>query len=513
MKPGFFVGAALLVAFLLRRRKHLEPPLLIGLALLAAGLAVYGTGLIDPPDLQTLLEDLGESLGQWTYLVVGVLAFLETGAFIGLLAPGETAIMVGGLVAGQGQIEIVTLIAIVWTAAVAGDVTSFLIGRRLGRAFLVRHGPRFQITPPRLAQVEGFFERHGGKAVLIGRFVGLVRAVAPFLAGSSGMKLRRFLPYDVIGAGLWSATFCILGYVFWRSFDQLVHVAKQGAFALGTTITVVVGVVVVVRWLRVPEHRDRLRAWLQEQERRPALGPAVRALRRVWHRVRGPLRFLWDRITPGQLGLELTTLLAIAAVGLFNLVGPLLTLRDSASVAGDRWAADLAERLREDWIDDLARTVTELGYLPVAGSVVALTVLVLLVRREIVEGVVLGIGMALTVVVVNVVKELEDRPRPTGSLVDTGTSASYPSGHAAYAVAYVAVAVALARALPGLASRAAIVVVAVVVAAIAALSRVYLRAHHFSDVLGGVGTAMACFALTGMIGLVVAFLRHTRGRS
>ena len=85
-----------------------------------------------------------------------------------------------------------------------------LLGRESGplsgRTFMVKHGAKVQITESRLEQVEGFFDRHGGKAILIGRFVGIVRAVAPFLAGSSGMPLRRFVPYDVIGAGLWGST-------------------------------------------------------------------------------------------------------------------------------------------------------------------------------------------------------------------------------------------------------------------------------------------------------------------
>ena len=513
MKPSFFVGAGLIGAFLVKRRRRLEPPLLIGLAILAIGLVVYGTGWIDPPDLEKTLEDLGRTLGHWTYLVVGVFAFLETGAFIGLLAPGETAIMVGGLVAGQGEIEIVTLIAIVWTAAVAGDVTSFYIGRKLGRGFLVKHGPRFQITPPRLEQVESFFERHGGKAVLIGRFVGLVRAIAPFLAGSSGMRMRRFLPYDVIGAGLWATTFCVLGYVFWRSFDQLVHVAKQGAFALGTTITVVVGGIVIYRWLKVPENRQRLHEWVDEQERRPLLGPAFRLARRTWRRVRGPVQFFWNRITPGQLGLELTTLLAVLAVGSFNLIGPLLTLRDEPFVEGDLRAFDVIGRLRQDWLNDVAEVVTGLGALSVTGGAILLVALVLLARRRVVDGLVLLSGMGLTILVVNVVRDYEDRTRPLGPLVDIGTASSYPSGHAAYAVAFVAIAVAVSRALPGFVSRAALITVAFVLAAAIALSRVYLRAHYLSDVLGGLGTGMASFALCGMVGLVVAFLRQNTTRT
>lgn len=100
---------------------------------------------------------------------VGVLALLETGAFVGLVAPGETTVLVGGVVAGQGEIDLLLLIGIVWTSAVAGDFTSYVLGRRLGREFLVRHGPRLKITEARLHQVEEFFARHGGATILIGR--------------------------------------------------------------------------------------------------------------------------------------------------------------------------------------------------------------------------------------------------------------------------------------------------------------------------------------------------------
>ena len=74
--------------------------------------------MIELPNVEHLIEEAGQALGKWTYLAVGVLAFLETGAFIGLVAPGETTVIVGGLVAGQGEISLLVLIAIVWTCAV-----------------------------------------------------------------------------------------------------------------------------------------------------------------------------------------------------------------------------------------------------------------------------------------------------------------------------------------------------------------------------------------------------------
>ena len=246
----------------------------------------------------------------------------------GLIAPGETAILLGGVVAGQGQIDVIALIALVWACAVAGDVTSFL-GRRLGRTFLERHGPRLKITEPRLQQVERFFDRHGGKAILLGRFVGLVRAVAPFLAGSSGMRLRRFLPYDIIGAGLWGATFALLGYVFWHSFDQVVAIAKKGALALGTTIAVLVGVAVLVGWLREPENKQRVQAWLDVQAQRPLVRPVVALFAPVVRGSRGPARFVWGRVTPGDLGLELTTLFAVFGVGAFTFAGYMVVINEN----------------------------------------------------------------------------------------------------------------------------------------------------------------------------------------
>src|SRR5918997_4660993 len=198
--------------------------------------------------------------GPWTYALVAVLAFLETGAFVGLVAPGETVVIAGGVVAGQGEIQLFPLIGLVWTCAVLGDTTSFYIGRRLGRRFLERHGPRLKITEERLQQVESYFERHGGKTILIGRFIGLVRALAPFIAGSSGLTYRRFIPYSIVGTGLWATVFCVLGYIFWRSFDQVAHIAGQAIFGFGLTVGVIVGVVVAYR------RRAKIRAWILDNE-------------------------------------------------------------------------------------------------------------------------------------------------------------------------------------------------------------------------------------------------------
>ena len=262
------VVAALLAAFLVWRRRRLSVERkAIGLLLVLA-LGVYASGVLSElPDPKEVIGDIAQALGAWTYALVGVMAYLETGAFVGLVAPGETVVIAGGVIAGQGEIELLPLIGLVWLCAVLGDTTSFYIGRRLGRGFLERHGPRVKITHERLAQVERYFDRHGGKTILVGRFIGLVRALAPFIAGSSGLAYRRFIPYSVVGTGLWSATFCVLGYVFWRSFDQVAHIAGQAIFGFGVTVGVIVGIVVAYR------RRHEIRAWLVRHERHPLMRP------------------------------------------------------------------------------------------------------------------------------------------------------------------------------------------------------------------------------------------------
>lgn len=200
---------------------------------------------------EALLDSLGNGLGPWSYALVGALAFLETSAFVGLIAPGELAVVLGGVLAGRGQMELPVLVAVVWAAAVAGDGCGFLLGRSLGRPFLDRHGGRVGATPARLEQVERFFARHGAKAIVVGRFIGVVRAMGPFTAGASGMPPGRFVAADVVGAGLWAATFTGLGYLFAGRVGALVDALHQAQLGAGIALAAAIVVAVVVRRRRV----------------------------------------------------------------------------------------------------------------------------------------------------------------------------------------------------------------------------------------------------------------------
>jgi membrane-associated phospholipid phosphatase len=148
----------------------------------------------------------------------------------------------------------------------------------------------------------------------------------------------------------------------------------------------------------------------------------------------------------------------------------------------------------------------------VAVALVAVSCALLLWRREIKEAVVLGAGLALIAAGVHIAKAATDRARPPDPLVSTDLSA-YPSEHAAYAIAWIAVAIALSRTLPSLASRFAFVTIGVVVAAAVGLGRLYLRAEWLSDVTGGWGLGAAVFAVCGLLALVVGRVRDNGGRT
>jgi membrane-associated phospholipid phosphatase len=322
-----------------------------------------------------------------------------------------------------------------------------------------------------------------------------VRALAPFIAGSSGMLYRAFVPYSVLGTGLWAAAFSLLGYALSHSIDKATELAGKGALVFGIVVAVVVGGVVVSRYLREPENRQRVAD-------RIASTPGLR-------RLLPQLRFFWHRITPGGLGLELTTLLATLAVSLFVLVGYALIVTDNAGpTPGDAEAIDVVNRLRTDWITDLAKVVTALGSTAVLIPLSVIAGAALAWRRRWVELAVLVAAVAIMLVSVPVIKEVVDRPRPGRGLV-SASGQSYPSGHAAHSVFYAWLALTIAiRVRPGWTYGTALMIFGLALTAAIGLSRVYLGVHYLSDVSGGWGLGVSAFAGCAAIALVVSHLRQ-----
>lgn len=458
--------------------------------------------LLPDIDPQEVLEDVSSSLGAWTYGLVSLLAFLETGAFVGLIAPGETFVVLAGAVAGQGETSVIVTIGLVWMSAFLGDTASYFLGVKLGRDFILRHGPKVRITKERLAQVESYFSKHGGKTILIGRFIGLIRALAPFIAGSSKMRYGAMAPYSILGTGIWATTFTLLGYFASKNINVVLENSHRAILAFGAIVGVVVGSIVLVQWLRKEENRARAARWMEQR-------PVFRNILATGRRLTPQARFLWNRVTPGGLGLELTTALAALAVGSFIFIAyAVVTGDDPGPTPGDRTAADFASDIRTDWLTTLSEIASALG------SAYALTIVALITATWLWRGghrpefIVLLLGAVLLLVAPPFFKEVLDRPRPVGGLVDA-TGDAYPSGHATHSVIYSWIALTIAlRLRAGMSRASALVIGGIALTAAIGLSRVELGVHYLSDVSGGWALGVSIFALLAIPAILVSYFRQ-----
>ena len=216
-------------------------------ALAAAAVATYALGLPELPDVGRLVREAPERLGGATYGFAGLMGVLELGSLLGVPLPFEVGVILSGAVAGEGEVALLPLVAITWACASVGESLNYLTGRRLGRPFLVRYGPRLRVTRERLALVEDHFARHGRATVFFGHVIPLVRSSAPFVAGASLMPYRAFLPWSVAGNLLWACVFAGLGFAFFRSAERVADLAGTIGLALFGLLALVAAALILRR--------------------------------------------------------------------------------------------------------------------------------------------------------------------------------------------------------------------------------------------------------------------------
>ncbi len=176
-------------------------------------------------DLIALLRDPGPIIQWGGYPALALIIFLETGAMVAFL-PGDSLLFVAGLYAAKGDLDIVVLNLLLSTMAILGDATSYSIGRRVGNRIFNRPGSRF-FKIEHVHAAHAFYEKHGGKAIVIARFVPLVRTFVPVIAGVAGMSYRRFAMFNVVGGIGWVASMTLGGFFLGKTFpDMGKHVEK-----------------------------------------------------------------------------------------------------------------------------------------------------------------------------------------------------------------------------------------------------------------------------------------------
>jgi membrane-associated phospholipid phosphatase len=241
-------------------------------------------------------------------------------------------------------------------------------------------------------------------------------------------------------------------------------------------------------------------------------------VRPLWHHVIRPayrvlapqVRFVWRRLTPGGLGIEFTSALAVSVVGLYVFAMYLMAVTsDPGPTAADDFFQNLASDTRTNALVQVAKVVSVFGSTPVTGGLVLAGALALAWRRRPVEMLALLTGALTIWIAVQATKAGVDRPRPEPQLTKT-TGSSYPSGHAAYSTTYIALAVIGWRVLPGLATKTFVILIAALVTVAIGMSRIYLNVHWWSDVAGGWGLGCGIYAMAACVVLVVHHLRNTR---
>jgi len=159
------------------------------------------------------LRELAQNYGAWVYAVLFVIVFLETGVVVTPFLPGDSLLFVAGALAASGELNVHGLVVLLIAAAIAGDSLNYAIGRYLGPRVFRFDDSRF-FKRAYVERTHAFFERHGGKAIILARFVPIVRTYAPFVAGIGAMRYRHFLMFNVAGAVLWVALLAYAGFFF-----------------------------------------------------------------------------------------------------------------------------------------------------------------------------------------------------------------------------------------------------------------------------------------------------------
>jgi membrane-associated protein len=157
------------------------------------------------------LDGIIRDYGTWTYAILFLIIFCETGLVVTPILPGDSLLFAAGTFAARGSLDPLVLFLLLTTAAIVGDNTNYWIGRTL--APRAQKGLRF-VKKEYMDRTHAFYEKHGGKATIFARFMPIIRTFAPFVAGVGAMRYRRFLAFDIAGGILWIGLFVFGGYFF-----------------------------------------------------------------------------------------------------------------------------------------------------------------------------------------------------------------------------------------------------------------------------------------------------------
>lgn len=450
-----------------------------------------------------LLDRLAGLASPWGYVVVALMTLLEASAFVGLVVPGEAALLVGGFLVSQGKASMGVMIAAAAAGAIVGDSIGYEIGRHVGPSLRRSRIGRW-VGEERWQRSEAYLQRHGGRAVFLGRFIGVLRAMVPTIAGLSEMPYRTFLPWNAAGGIVWAPGFVLLGYVAGGSYHQVADWAGRASTVLLVLLVLVVAVVMATR--AVLRRESGVRRWVRAQAERPRIA-ALHA------RFERQLAYVGRRLQPhAASGLSLTAgLFGVALLGwAFGVVvQDVISRRDLSGVDGTVYRFFLEHRTST--LTSTSRALSHLGgtavlavmTLGVAGVVWAKT------RRA--RAILLPLlALVGSPVLVHLVKMVVHRPTPpTDEMLAGAPHFAFPSTQATVSAACLLTAAFVAwGVLPSWRSKVLAVASALSVSMLVGLVGLALGVHWLTDVLGGWALGLLWFAIVAVVGDVAATIHH-----
>ncbi|WP_426164702.1 VTT domain-containing protein [Pseudoduganella sp. R-31] len=184
--------------------------------------------------VDSAMDKLIAQYGMYIYALLFAIVFCETGLVVLFFFPGDTLLFIGGAFCASGQMNLGLLMFLLATAAILGNTTNYWIGEAIGQRVFT-HDYRW-INKDALRRTHEFFEKHGGKTIILARFVPVVRTFAPFVAGVSDMTHARFQLFNIVGAVAWVVSLCVAGYIFGNTPFVRDHLSTIVLFGVGVAV-------------------------------------------------------------------------------------------------------------------------------------------------------------------------------------------------------------------------------------------------------------------------------------
>lgn len=396
-----------------------------------------------------IIEFLQQIIIDGGYGIVVVISFMESLPLLGTLVPGQTLVVLSGFLAKLGYLSPIVAILCACLGAIVGDMVSYSIGRKYGLTFLSKYGKYFLITAKDVEKAQVVVDRHTALSLLIGRFNPLTRPLIPFAIGASRVRLKRFVPLDVIGCIIWSTVAVMVGYVFGASYEFVSEL-------IGKVVVVAVVIIVLLIW---------------------------------GYRYINVRRHIFNRSE-----FRLFTMLLVAIYVFAR------TMQDIVSSKAflaqfDVWLSLFVERLQHSF-DLFYRCISMIGS-PLVLSLIGLGYVFHFARKgKYLESATLFVAGSVSLFLTSALKDMIGRIRPDNAVIQLADQ-SFPSGHAvSVTVFFFFVIYFFARHIQHHVYRELCIAGAVLCVVAVCFSRVYLNVHWFTDVVAGVALGLIVSTLT-----------------